>query len=852
MDTEEILRLRSDDLLARLGSTPFGLASAEAQTRLSIYGTNEIARKKKRATIVNFLMHFKNPLVLILMIAVFVSAVLGDVLDATIITNIVLISVLMDFIQESRAEEAAEELRNKVAITATVLRDGTKQNIKFSEIVPGDVIYLSAGDVVPADSRLLSAKDLFVDQAALTGESFPVEKTYERLTFITLPAMTEWDNYLFMGTSILSGTATAVVVKTGASTEYGKIAKRLVERRPETEFERGLRRFGFLIMQITFALVIFVFFINALRKRDILESLLFSVALAVGLTPELLPMIISVNLSKGAISMSRKGVIVKRLASIQNLGSMDVLCTDKTGTLTQGRVVLGSHIDFQGNETDKIATFCYLNSYFETGLKSPVDESILHQRIETKEYHKIDEIPFDFNRKRLSVIVGKGPERFLITKGAPENVLLTCTQFEIGEVIKSLTPDILEKIEQKFYQLSSDGFRTLGLSYKRLLDDKTTYSVDDESSMIFLGFVMFFDPPKETAKESLHLLGHAGVEVKVITGDNELVAKNVCNQLGFEIKGTALGSDIEKTTQEALARVVEKTSIFARVTPAQKDRIIMALRSNGHTVGFLGDGINDAPCMRAADVSLSVDNAVDVAKESADIILLRPDLHILAEGVLEGRKTFGNTMKYVMMGISSNFGNMFSVASASMFLPFLPMLPTQILLNNLMYDISETTIPTDNVDREYIEKPRKIDISFIRNFMIVFGLTSSLFDFITFFVMIRIFRADQSLFQTAWFMESLCTQTLVILMIRTRRSPFYKSYPSKLLLFSTLAIASIALVLPFTPLSSLFKFTVPPTMFLVILALLVGYYLLLVEFLKFWFYKKSSPQRSPPLAVRQV
>ncbi|MGC8939964.1 MAG: magnesium-translocating P-type ATPase [Candidatus Bathyarchaeia archaeon] len=837
---EESLSLPVDELLSRFGTSISGLSSGEAEKRLEVYGYNELAKRKKRAAIVEFLLHFRSPLVIILLVAGLISGFLGEISNVIIIFSIVFLSVVLDFYQESKAERAAEMLRERVTTTATVLRDGVKREIKLSEVVPGDIIYLSAGDIVPADARIISAKDLFVNQSALTGESFPVEKTPTR-SKSKEASITEWTNYLFMGTSVVSGTATAVVVRTGSFTEYGKIAKRLIAREPETEFEKGIKSFGFLIMEITFLLVIFVFFINAFYKRGVLESLLFAVALAVGLTPELLPMIISVNLSKGAIAMSKKGVIVKRLASIQNFGSMDVLCTDKTGTLTENRIQLVLHVDVNGEDSERVLLYSYLNSYWQTGLKNPLDEAILKYRdVNVSGFQKVDEIPFDFVRKRLSIVVEHENQRFMITKGAPEEISKICSYYEVGDVVADITDELRRKIEQKYFELSAEGFRVLSVAYKRLREYKSVYTANDENEMVFLGFVAFLDPPKETARESLQLLGKAGVEVKILTGDNELVTRKVCEHLGFEIKGIVLGSEIAQMHDDALARVVEEANVFCRVTPAQKDRIINALKSNGHVVGFLGDGINDAPSLRSADVGISVNNAVDVAKESADIILLQTDLTVLHDGVLEGRKTFGNTMKYIMMGTSSNFGNMFSVAGASLFLDFLPMLPTQILLNNLLYDLSQSAVPTDNVDHEYIEKPKKWDISFIRRFMIFLGPISSIFDFLTFFIMLFIFNATETLFQTAWFIESLSTQTLVIFVIRTRMSPFYKSKPSKLLFISSIAIVAFALILPFTPLGELFDFVAPPPTFFIALAVLIGVYLMLVEAVKKWFYKRYA------------
>ena len=835
---EEILTLPVEELLKRLNTSSAGLSSGDVEERLKIFGYNELAGKRRRAAIIDFLSHFKSPLVIILLIAGLISGFLGEVTNTVIIFVIVMFSVILDFYQEFKAERAAEMLKRRVSTTATVLRDGVKREVRLAEIVPGDIIYLSAGDIVPADARVITARDLFVNQSALTGESFPVEKTASPLKSFD-PSITEWSNYLFMGTSVVSGSATAVVVKTGGMTEYGKIAERLTEREAETEFQRGVRSFGYMVMQATFLLVIFVFFINALYMRGVLDSLLFAVALAVGLTPELLPMIISVNLSKGAMAMARRGVIVKRLASIQNFGSMDVLCMDKTGTLTENRVKLVLHIDLNGEESDKVLLYSYLNSYFQTGLKSPLDEAVLNFRnIDVRGYRKIDEVPFDFIRKRLSVVLEYQNQRFMITKGAPDEVAKVCAYYEVGGVVADITDEARGKIEQKYVELSAEGYRVLGVSYKRLREDKPVYDAGDEREMVFLGFIAFLDPPKETAKESIQLLKSAGVELKILTGDNELVTRRVCEYLGFEVRGIVTGGEIAQMHDDALARVVEEANVFCRVTPAQKDRIINALRSNGHVVGFLGDGINDAPPLRSADVGISVDNAVDVAKESADIILLQNDLTMLHNGVLEGRKAFGNTMKYIMMGISSNFGNMLSVAVASLFLPFLPMLPIQILLNNLLYDFSQLAIPIDDVDREYIEKPKKLDAQFIRRFMMSLGPVSSIFDFLTFFTMLFAFKASEPLFQTAWFIESLTSQILVIFVIRTRRTPFWRSKPSKPLLLSSVAIIVFALILPYTPLGAIFQFAKPPAAFLIALAAILGSYLALAEIVKKWFYKR--------------
>ena len=856
LTAEEMVNLPLEELMDRLHVSPNGLNSEQATERLETYGSNELSHEHRHSALQEFLSHFKSPLVIILLIAGTISGILGEYANTVIIFTIIFVSVVLDYYQESKAEKAAQLLKQKVTTTATVLRDNIKQEIKFPEIVPGDIIYLSAGDIAPADSRVINAKDLFVNQSSLTGESFPVEKTSGAVKGKT-GRIVEWSNFCFMGTSVVSGTATALVVKTGSATEYGKIAKKLVEKAPETEFERGIKGFGFLIMQVTFLLVIFVFLTISLRNPTtdgVVTALLFAVALAVGLTPELLPMIITINLSRGAMAMSKKGVIVKRLSAIENFGSMNVLCTDKTGTLTENRIKLILNVDIEGTEDEKVFLYSFLNSNFQTGLKSPLDEAILkHKEIDISKYQKIDEVPFDFIRRRVSVVVEREGLRFFIAKGAPEEILKVCSYNELGRVVTDLNEETRTKIDQRYHDYSAEGMRVLGIAYKRLKEEKPVYSINDENDMVFLGFVAFLDPPKETAKQSLQMLSKAGIELKVLTGDNELVTRKVCDELGFELKGVALGTDIANMSDEALTAVVEEANVFCRVNPIQKDRIIALLKRNGHVVGYMGDGINDAPSMRTSDVGVSVDNAVDVARESADIILSQNDLTVLAQGILEGRKTFGNTMKYIMLGVSSNFGNMFSVAGAAIFLTFLPMLPVQILLNNLLYDFSQSTITTDTVDDEYVERPKRWDISFIRKFMISLGPVSSLFDYLTFFTMLFIFilpivplallKDDlnaQHLFQTAWFVESLCSQVLVVFVIRTRRTPFWKSKPSKYLVISSLAIVTFALVVPFTPLGLIFNFVAPPLLFYIALAILLGSYLAVTEVVKNWFNKRHG------------
>jgi Mg2+-importing ATPase len=871
IETQDALSLSADEFLNRLGTSATGLTVEETERRLEVYGTNEIVSKRKRSVFLEFLSHFRSPVTIILIIAAIISGFLGEPLNTVIIVSIVLVSVSLDFTQEYRAGRAAEALIKKVATTATALRNGTRQDIAISQLVPGDVVLLSAGDIVPADARVISARDFFVDQSALTGESFPVEKTAEPIQGTVIADSNKWNNYLFMGTSATAGTATAVIVKTGSSTEYGKIARKSAERKPETEFEGGLKRFGYLIMQVTFVLIITVFFINALFKRSVIDSLLFSVALAVGLTPGLLPVILSINLSRGATAMSRKGVIVKRLAAIQNFGSMDVLCSDKTGTLTENRVTLIRHVDMEDRDSDKVLLYSVLNSHFQTGLRSPLDEAILqHREINTDQYHKIDEIPFDFVRKRLSIVVkANNEENLLITKGAPEEIVKVISQYDLNEEVYGLTDDASKKIEKEYRELSSRGFRVLGVCYRKV-DSKPLYSVPDETDMIFLGFIAFVDPIKETAGESLELLRGAGVKLKILTGDNEVVSGRVCDHLGFQVYQYRRGkrydeqthslrrtievepinivqsSEIQNVDDDALAQIVERADVFTRVTPGQKNRIMNALKANGHVVGYLGDGINDTPSMKVADVSISVTNAVDIAKESADIILLQNDLKIIADGVAEGRKTFGNTMKYIQMATSSNFGNMFSAAGASLFLPFLPMLPVQLLLNNLLYSFAQLALPADNVDQTYIQRPQRLRTSFVRNFMVAFGPVSSIFDFSTFFVLLYVFRATAPMFQTAWFVESLFTQTLVIFVIRTRTIPFFRSKPNKLLLFNIIIVLALAMVLPFTPLGSkIFGFVPLPMTFLLVLVGFIVSYMGLTELMKMWFYRRFANGSKP-------
>jgi P-type Mg2+ transporter len=812
-----------------------GLSSREADARLRQYGPNEPAPAKHGAAFVELLLLFVNPLVIILLVASLASFFLGDAPDAFIIVVIVLLSVAINFIQTYRSQQAISRLRADVTPTATLLRDGTWQEIARREVVPGDVVRISAGDLIPADAQILEARDLYVQQAALTGESLPVEKEVQPGGGASSKGP-DAPNLLFMGTSVVSGTATAVVLATGPRTAFGAIAERLATRPPETDFEHSMRRFGLLIMRAVFFLVLFILVVRVAMHKDAFESFLFAVALAVGLTPEFLPMITSVTLARGAVRMAREHVIVKHLPAIQNFGTIDVLCSDKTGTLTTGQMVLGSSVDYLGKPSDRPFALAYLNSKFETGIRSPLDVAILKTPpADGDDYVKCDEIPFDFDRRRLSIVVerkqGDLPrERLLITKGAPEGILNLSPSYEANGHVVPLDPETRLSCRKTFDDLSAQGFRVLGVAYRNV-DARTNYRVEDESSLVFAGYLAFADPPNPDASASLAAMKRDGVEMKILTGDNELVARHICEQVGLENPTIILGDELDRTTDPALQHLAEQATVFARVSPMQKHRIIHALKHRGHVVGYMGDGINDAPSLHEADVGISVSSAVDVAREAADIILLKPGLEVLHKGIIEGRRASANVLKYLLMGTSSNFGNMFSMAGASVFLPFLPMLPTQILLNNFLYDVAQITIPTDNVDAHYISAPRRWDMTLIRNFMIFIGPISSIYDFLTFYVLLHFFHAGQPEFHTGWFVESLATQTLVLFVIRTTGNPF-KSRPSIPLAISTIAIVAVGIWLPYSPLARHLGFTALPGPFFTFLAISTVTYLLLVEWAK--------------------
>ncbi len=829
------------ELLKRLNTTAAGLSSTEAADRLKQSGPNMLRPPRKRALILQFLSRFKNPLVIILLVASAVSAFTGDVTSFLIISAIVVMSVTLDFIQEHRAGKAAEELRQSVAIRVQALRDGKSIEIPVATLVPGDVVSLSAGDLIPGDGRVLVAQDFFVKQALLTGESYPVEKFFRDLPDAGQD-MADAVNAVFMGTSVVSGSALVLICRTGPNTSLGEISDTLTTKAPPTSFEQGTQRFGFLIMRFTILLVLFVVLVNAFFHRPWLESFLFAVALAVGLTPELLPMVVSVTLARGALRMAQKKVIVKRLESIHNLGSMDVLCTDKTGTLTEARIHLERHVDALGRDSGRVLELAYLNSFFESGLRSPMDDAILeHKEIDVTAWKKIDEVPFDFERRRVSVIIDNGRDRLLVVKGAPDDILGFCILCEEqGEADhKAMDEAALARVRALHETFARDGFRVLGVAWKKVEQTEHHAVVNDETELVFAGFAAFLDPPKKSAQEALVKLTHAGVAVKVVTGDNELVTRHICEKLGLPITGILTGAEMQTMGDHALSARAEDVNLFCRVNPSQKNRVILALKQRGRVVGYMGDGINDAPSLHTADIGISVDSAVDVAKSAADMILLEQDLNVLHEGVVEGRRTFGNIMKYIMMGTSSNFGNMFSMAGATLFLPFLPMLPVQILLNNLLYDVSEVPIPLDSVDEEYLTQPRHWNMNFIRNFMLSVGPVSSVFDFLTFYLMLHVFHAGERLFHTGWFIESMATQVLVIFIIRTRRNPF-KSRPNVWLTLCSLTVVLLATALPFTPLGRYFGFVPPPLSFYAILAGLVFFYLFAVEGIKQWFFHRFA------------
>jgi P-type Mg2+ transporter len=832
----------AEALLEALETSPDGLSEAEAARRLSIYGPNALEERRQATAVGLFLNQFRSPLVLILIFAALVSAALGEWVDASIVLAVVLGSTILGFAQEYTASSAVEKLRSQVTIKANVLRDGQMQSIPSEQVVPGDVVSLSAGSLIAADGVVLNTQDFFVNQAVLTGETFPVEKRPGEMA--AEASLAERTNCVFMGTSVRSGTARAMIVETGKATVFGEIAERLSLRPQETEFERGIQRFGYLLTRVMLVMVVIVLALNILLKRPPVDSLLFALALAVGLTPELLPAIISVTLSHGAQQMAKRGVIVRRLNAIENFGSMDVLCTDKTGTLTEGTVHLDEAANVAGEKAQEVIRLAYWNAHYQTGLSNPLDDAILSY-VEAsgpvpQDEEKLAEIPYDFVRKRLSVIVRDGSGQVnMIVKGALREVLDACTSVHVNGTAERLGANQKAEIEKRFSDWSEQGLRVLGVASRSMPLGQQSFARSDECDLTFQGFLLFFDPPKKGVQRVLADLRQRGVQLKIITGDNDKIARHVAEAVNLPDIRITTGRQLQNMRDEALWHVVEQTTIFAEVDPNQKERLILAMKKTGHVVGYMGDGINDAPALHAADVSISVDTAVDVAKEAADFVLLRQDLGILREGIDEGRVTFANTLKYVLTTISANFGNMFSMAGASALLPFLPLLAPQILLNNFLSDIPATTIASDNVDPEWVEKPRRWDTVFIRDYMVLFGLVSSIFDFATFGVLLLLFRAAPAEFRTGWFIESLLSELVIALVVRTRHL-FFRSRPGTLLLGSTVAIIAIALVLPYLPFMGVFGFVALPAPLMLSVVGLTGLYVIATEVAKKAFYARMN------------
>ena len=877
-----VSQAKEAEIWPRLRTSPDGLEPAEAAARLAWLGPNLIAREGRPTLLRELWGRAKNPLNALLISLAVISYFLGDFRATVVISVIVLLAVLTAFIQEHRSNDAAAKLRAMVKTVASVKRRGVGQaagedqfngfiDIPMEQLVPGDIVHLSAGDMIPADLQLLTAKDLFVNQSALTGEAMPSEKSAEASDGSVADPF-DLPNLCFMGGSVVSGFGTGVIVHTGPKTYFGQLADRIAGWRELTSFDKGVNRFTWLMIRFMLVMVPSVLLINGLTKGDWLEALFFGVAIAVGLTPEMLPMIITVNLAKGAIAMSKKRVIVKRLNAIQNFGAMDVLCADKTGTLTQDRIILKQHLDIRGQESERVLEYAYLNSHYQSGLRNLLDVAVL-QHVELGKnlnlrhrYENIDEIPFDFVRRRLSVILSRedgtaiverhriarmlrrlsgipSPEEgahVLICKGAVEEVFSVCKYYELDGARRKLDASHFAAVQAETRALNEDGFRAVAVAYKEIPLLKKAYTIDDESDLTLLGYIAFLDPPKDSARDALTALNTSGVTVKILTGDNEIVTRKICREVGLDIDRIALGPEIEQMDDAALADLASSVAVFAKVSPAQKARVIGALHSKGHVVGFLGDGINDSPALKAADVGVSVDTAVDIAKELADIILLEKSLMVLQEGVIEGRKVFGNIMKYIKMGASSNFGTMLGVLGASLFLPFLPMLPIQVLTNNMLYDFSQTAIPTDNVDEEYLTVPRKWDIGNIFKFMVFIGPISSIFDYATFFTMLYVFNCwtNPTLFRTGWFVKSLLTQTLIIHIIRTAKIPFLQSRASSALIATSMIICAIGIALPFTPMGDALKFTPLPPLYWPIVASFLLSYAILTHLVKTWFVRR--------------
>ena len=830
---------------SELKSSISGLGEIEIKNRLKIYGANDLVEEKKTNHFLKLIDILKSPLNLLLMALALVSLLVGDMKSFSVIVLMVSLSVILNFYQETKASIAADKLKAIIHTKTTVIRNNLKQEILLRNVVPGDVVYLYSGTIIPGDVRLISSKDLFINQAMLTGESLPAEKHVVD-TLLDEKSVIEFCNLCFLGTSVESGVATALVLNTGKNTYLGSVASDINKNDHVSDFNKELKQFVFLILKFMAVMVPAVFLLNGIFKGNWFEAFLFAIAVAVGVAPEMIPTIVAVNLSKGAMVLSKNKVIVKHLDAIENLGVMDILCTDKTGTLTEGKIVLEKHLDIFGKDNTESLHYAFLNSYFQTGVSNVMNETILkheeaREKLEIANYEKIDEIPFDYNRRKMSVIVSKNKEKsMLICTGAVEEIVASCTNVLVGGKVISLKDFTDEKKLVIEKELNKEGFRVIAVAYKDTDVEKKNFGIEDEYEMTFVGYLAFFDPPKASAKEAILDLENLGVKIKILTGDNELVTEKICKDVGIEFSKILLGKDIERLTDEELGREVEGVSVFAKLSPYDKERIIKSLRNKNHVVGFLGDGINDSLSLIAADIGISVDTAADIAKESSDMILLEKSLVVLKEGIKEGRRIFDNIIKYIKMAASSNFGNMFSVVGGSIFLPFLPMLPIQILANNMLYDFSQMTIPTDNVDEERLLKPKKWNFKNIKRFILFFGPISSLFDYATFFIMLYVFHAwgNPALFHTGWFVESLLTQTLIVHIIRTRKIPFFQSRASWPLIISTISVISIGIYLPFSPFANAFQFiALPPLYFLLLLAGLILYFLI-TQFLKVWFINK--------------
>jgi Mg2+-importing ATPase len=844
------------ELFAKLGAAALGLSSEVAAGRLGEFGPNMIASGGRTSVLTDLLHRCRNPLVIQLLIIATVCYLTGDAVSAGVVGGMVFLSVFLSYFQETRSSRAVEKLQKMVRTTVTVMRDGKEADVLLEDIVPGDVVVLAAGSLIPADVRVISAKDFFVTQSALTGESMPVEKGPDT-SQAPGKAPFEYTNACFMGSNVLSGSARAVVLSTGARTFFGSLAEKLLSKREPTSFDSGVKSFTWLMIRFMIIMVSIVFLVYGLRDHNWIEAMLFGLSVAVGLTPEMLPMIMTVCLSKGALMMSRKKVIVKHLHAIQNFGAMDVLCTDKTGTLTQDHVVLERYVDVTNRVSEDVLRYAYMNSFYQTGLRNLLDRAILsHSDLDVeRNCKKVDEIPFDFKRRRMSVVIDYEDRHVLICKGAVEEVISSCVNYQVDEDINPLIQLIRDDLLDEYRTLSAEGYRVLAIAYREFDRSKPVFSVADESELILLGYVAFFDPPKDTSARAIEALGRSGVGVKILTGDNELVTRKVCNDVGMQIKKIMTGPQLAALDEAGFAREVDEANVLARLTPDQKEKVIKVLRGQGHVVGFMGDGINDVLAMKAADVGISVDTAVDVAKESADIILLEKSLLVLEDGIIEGRKVFGNIIKYIKMGASSNFGNMFSMLGSAFVLPnnLLPMLPIQILVNNLLYDFSQVGIPLDNVDQEYLDKPRRWNIKSIQNFMVFVGPISSIFDYGTWFLMLYVFGCSafalsatpdaskahlEQMFHSAWFVESIFTQTLIVHIIRTRRIPFIQSRASRTMMLTTMSIMAIGIWLPYSALGHYIGLYPLPGTFFLWLALFTLTYCVLTHLVKTWFYKR--------------